>query len=120
MSHYARVNKDGIVVQVIVADQEFIDTGAVGDPNDWYKTSYNTYGNKHPEKKPFRKNYASVGFTYDKVRDAFIEAPMGQLETTLKLNERTGLWDPHTPETYEYKWVWNKALHTWEKFIKSA
>ena len=41
MAHYARV-ENGIVTQVIVADQEFIESGALGDPAQWIQTSYNT------------------------------------------------------------------------------
>lgn len=62
MSHFAKLNNN-IVTEVIVAEQDFINSGAVGDSFLWVQTSYN--GN-------FRKNYAGVGMTYDKTRDAFI------------------------------------------------
>jgi hypothetical protein len=71
MSHFAKV-ENGIVIQVIVAEQNFINTGAVGDPATWIQTSYNTHGGSHPQDKPLRKNYAGVGYTYDLERDAFI------------------------------------------------
>lgn len=72
MSHYAQVI-NGIVEQVIVAEQDFIDSGAVGDPSKWIQTSYNTYGGVHLlGGTPLRKNYAGIGFTYDSTRDAFI------------------------------------------------
>ena len=47
MSHFAEINSENIVQRVIVADQESIDSGAVGDPNNWIQTSYNTRGGKH-------------------------------------------------------------------------
>jgi hypothetical protein len=71
MAHFAKV-EDGIVTEVLVIDQEVIDTGAFGDPSLWLQTSYNTYGGEHPEGRPLRMNYAGVGYTYDAERDAFI------------------------------------------------
>jgi hypothetical protein len=88
MAHFAKV-EDGIVTQVIVADQDVIDTGAFGDPALWVQTSYNTHGGQHPEGRPLRKNYAGVGHTYDAERDAFI-AP--QPYPSWALNEDTCLW----------------------------
>jgi len=46
MAHFAKV-ENGIVTQVIVAEQEFIDSGAVGDPTTWIQTSYNTRNGEH-------------------------------------------------------------------------
>jgi hypothetical protein len=63
MAHYAKV-ENGIVTNVIVADQEFIDSGAVGDPTTWIQTSYNTFGGKHRMGgTPLRKNYAGMNNT---------------------------------------------------------
>jgi len=80
MSHFAKV-VDGRVVNVIVADQEYIDTGVLGAPSLWVKTSYNTFAGKHREGgTPLRKNYAGIGFAYDPIRDAFISPePSGAL-----------------------------------------
>ena len=90
MSHYAQIDQNNIVIQVIVAEQDFIDSGAVGDPQTWVQTSYNTHGGQHPEGRPLRKNYAGIGFTYDAVRDAFIPPkPDGNYQ----LNEDTCLWE---------------------------
>ena len=62
MAHYAHV-ENGIVTQVIVADQDFINSGAVGDPSTWVQTSYNTYAGQHTNGgTPLRKNYAGVGW----------------------------------------------------------
>jgi len=62
MAHFAKLNNN-IVTEVLVSEQDFINSGAVGDSFLWVQTSYN--GN-------FRKNYASIGYTYDKTKDAFI------------------------------------------------
>ena len=62
MAHFAKLNNN-IVTEVVVSEQDFINSGTVGDSFLWIQTSYNG---------SFRKNYASVGYTYDKTRDAFI------------------------------------------------
>lgn len=81
MSHYAHINEFNIVDNVIVAEQDFIDSGAVGDPSNWIQTSYNAR---------IRKNFAGIGFTYDKERDAFIP-PKPQDDAIL--NEETCQWE---------------------------
>ena len=63
MSHFAEINSDGVVQRVIVAEQDFINSGAVGDSFLWVQTSYNNN---------FRKQFAGKGFTYDKAKDKFI------------------------------------------------
>ena len=62
MSHFAEI-KDGVVQRVIVSEQDFINTGLIGDSFDWVQTSYNNN---------FRKQYAGVGYTYDKVNAVFV------------------------------------------------
>lgn len=91
MSHFAHINQDNVVDQVIVAEQAFIESGAVGNPSEWIQTSYNTHGGEHPEGRPLRKNFAGIGFAYDQFRDAFIP-PKPEGEYTL--NESTCLWEP--------------------------
>jgi len=93
MAHFAKVI-DGIVTEVLVIEQDVIDTGAFGDPALWVQTSYNTHGGQHPEGRPLRKNYAGVGYTYDAERDAFI-AP--QPFPSWTLNEDTCLWVSPVP-----------------------
>ena len=88
MSHFAKVI-DGVVTEVLVIEQDVIDTGAFGDPALWVRTSYNTHGGQHPEGRALRKNYAGIGYTYDAERDAFI-AP--QPFPSWTLNEDTCLW----------------------------
>ena len=78
MAHFANV-KNGVVVTVIVAEQDVIDSGLFGDPSEWVQTSYNTYNGVHydpitgqPDGKPaLRGNYAQIGSVYDPVKDAF-------------------------------------------------
>ena len=89
MAHYAKI-ENTIVTQVIVAEQDFIATGALGDPAAWIQTSYRTHGGQHPEGTPLRKNYAGLGYTYDEQRDAFIPP---KPYPSWVLNEQTCLWE---------------------------
>lgn len=109
MSHYAKVI-DGIVTEVLVIDQEVIDTGAFGDPALWVQTSYNTHGGVHPEGRPLRKNYAGIGYTYDTERDAFY-APQPYASWTL--NEDTCLWVAPVPYPTEGVHTWSEATLAW-------
>ena len=89
MAHFAQIDENNIVTNVIVAEQDFINSGAVGDPSKWIQTSYNTQGGEHKlGGTPMRKNYAGIGYTYDSQRDAFI--PPKPFESWV-LNEDTCL-----------------------------
>ena len=108
MSHFAKV-ENGIVTQVIVAEQDVIDSGLFG--TGWVQTSYNTYGGQHPEGRPLRKNYAGIGFAYDPIRDAFIPP---KPFASWKLNEDTCMWDapvayPNDGKYYE----WDEVQQKW-------
>ena len=108
MAHFAKV-EDGIVTQVIVAEQDVIDSGVFG--TGWIQTSYNTIGGQHPEGRPLRKNYAGVGFTYDSTRDAFIPP---QPFASWALNETTCLWGcPVAYPTEGGPFVWDEATVNW-------
>ena len=110
MSHFAKV-EGGIVTEVLVIEQDVIDTGLFGDPSLWVQTSYNTYGGQHPEGRPLRKNYAGIGFTYDAERDAFIPP---QPFVSWTLNEDTCLWDAPTPLPDDGKpYRWDEATLAW-------
>lgn len=103
MSHFARVNAQGIVENVIVAEQDYIN--ALPDKTSWIQTSYNTTGGVHINGgTPLRKNFAGIGFAYDSVRDAFIPP---KPYASWVLNEDTCLWDapvPHPTDGKKYQW----------------
>jgi hypothetical protein len=102
MSHFAEINTDSIVQRVIVAEQDFINSGAVGDSFNWVQTSYNSN---------FRKNYAGSGYTYDKTRDAFI-APQPYPSWTLV--EATCQWESPTPMPTDGKmYTWDEDTTAW-------
>ena len=100
MAHYAKV-RDGIVLQVIVAEADFFKTFVDTEPGRWIQSSYNTRGGVHYEpnsntpssdqSKALRKNYAGVGFVYDSDKDAFYEP---QPYASWKLNNTTCIWEP--------------------------
>jgi hypothetical protein len=120
MSHFAQIDDNNVVTWVIVAEQDFIDTGIVGDPKKWLQTSYNTRGGIHygPDGNPdggiaIRKNYAGIGYTYDASRDAFI--PPKPYNSWI-LNERTCTWDPPVPyPEYGKTYIWEEALQEWKE-----
>jgi hypothetical protein len=112
MSHFAKI-ENNIVTQVIVAEQDVIDSGLFGNPAFWIQTSYNTRGGEHPEGKPLRKNYAGVGYTYDSVRDAFIPP---KPYPSWVLNEDRCRWEAPTPRPdEETDWIWDEPTLSWIK-----
>jgi len=98
MGHYAFLDQNNIVVEVITGRDE--NEGGV-DWEQYYgnlrrktckRTSYNTIAGAHSlGGVPFRKNYAGVGYTYDEIRDAFIPPCP---EPDWILNEDTCIWEP--------------------------
>lgn len=97
MAHYAFIDHDWIVTDVITGKDEtnFDWEQFYGNQRGMLckRTSQRTYGGQHPEGKPFRKNYAGIGHTYDPVRDAFIPP---KPEGNWTLDEETCLWVENT------------------------
>lgn len=112
MSHFAEIDQDNIVVRVIVAEQDFINSGAVGDPRQWIQTSYNTQGGQHLlGGAALRKNYAGLGFVYDYQRNAFI--PPRPYRSWI-LDEETCLWTaPVTRPNDDKFYIWNESDQQW-------
>lgn len=121
MAHFAKV-QNGKVVQVIVAEPEFFDTFVDSSPGSWIQTSYNTRGGVHyqansstpseDQSKALRKNFAGVGFSYDKTLDAFI--PPKPYESWV-LNEETCLWEaPVAMPEDENDYEWNEETTSWD------
>jgi hypothetical protein len=118
MAHYAILNNENVVTQVIVGvdENEPLPKGFVSWEQFYNakRTSYNTVGNVHAlGGTPYRKNYAGIGFTYDETRDAFI--PPKNFSSWI-LNEDTCQWEPPIPmpehdETERY--IWLEADQEW-------
>lgn len=112
MAHYAYLDENNIVTQVIVGKNENEDGINWEEYYGAIRTSYNTHGGIHSEGgTPFRKNYAGIGYFYDSIRDAFI--PPKPFDSWI-LNEDTCLWDAPTPmpETGG-PWQWDEPTLSW-------
>lgn len=107
MAHYAKV-LDGKVINVIVAEKEFFDSFVDDTPGEWIQTSYNTKGGQHLlGGTPLRKNFAGIGYSYDKEKDAFIPPKIYESWT---LNETTCLWNSPI-EKPEGNYYWDEELY---------
>ena len=128
MAHFARVNSEGIVINVIVVGNQdmldengdeseaagiaFLDGLFPDDTDTWIQTSYNTHGNQHRNGgTPLRKNYASIGYTWDSEKDAFIPPKPFPSWT---LNEEKYVWEaPVQPVPLGH--VWDEENQQWVK-----
>tara|TARA_R110000803_G_scaffold9019_1_gene28759 strand:+ start:171 stop:527 length:357 start_codon:yes stop_codon:yes gene_type:complete len=114
MSHFAKV-ENGIVTNVIVADQSFVDV----QEGIWVQTSYNTAGGKHYDQDgnedagtALRKNYAGVGYTYDSTRDAFYSP---EPYPSWTLNDTTCIWESPVAYPSDGKmYSWNEETIAWD------
>ena len=104
MSHFAEINSDSIVQRVIVAEQDFINSGAVGDSFLWVQCSYNNN---------FRKQYPGNGYRYDKANDVFV-APQPYPSWSLDSNYD---WQPPTVRPTEdgKMYTWNESTKAWDE-----
>mgnify|MGYP000973774388 CR=1 FL=1 len=116
MSHFAQIDENNAVIQVIVAEQDVIDSGVFGPVNTWIQTSYNTRAGAHLlGGTPLRKNYAGIGYFYDSVRDAFT-APKPYLSWIL--DEQTCQWNPpvaYPSDTEQYSW--DEETTSWKEIL---
>jgi hypothetical protein len=117
MAHYAELNHENVVIRVIPGWDETEKSGMetillLETGNIWKRTSYNTHGGQHSGGKPFRKNYAGIGYTYDATRDAFIP-PKPFASWTL--NEDTCLWEPPVPYPADGMYTWDEETTTWKE-----
>jgi len=117
MAHFAKV-ENNLVTQVIVAEPEFIATGALGDPASWVQTSYNTRGGVHygqdgqPDgEEALRANYAGIGYTYDKTNDVFYTP---QPYPSWTIAAPAWIWTAPTPHpTDGSQYTWDEATKSW-------
>ena len=103
MKRFAKVSQ-GKVVQVIVAEPSFFDNFVDTSPGTWIETA---------KDGSIRKNFAGIGYAYDKERDAFI--PPKPFPSWI-LNEQSCLWEPPVEyPTDGVKYLWNEETTTWEE-----
>lgn len=115
MAHYAFLNDNNIVTEVIVGRNEDEVVNGISDWEEYYgnkkgqrciRTSYNSN---------IRNKYASIGDTYDEELDAFI-AP--QPFESWSFNQSSLNWDP--PISYpndEKDYMWNEDSLSWEEIL---
>jgi hypothetical protein len=120
MGHYAFLDSNNIVTEVIVGKDEG------EDGIDWEahygafrgqvckRTSYNTFANTHPNNTPFRKNYAGIGYTYNADIDAFVPP---QPYASWTLNNDTAQWEAPTPMPEEGMWSWDEETTSWVEMV---
>ena len=116
MAHFAKI-ENGVVVQVVVAEEAFISTGALGDPAAWVQTSYNTRGGLHYNqdgtpsgREPLHKNYAGIGYTFDGTGFA-----PPQPFPSWTMNQTTYLWEaPVAMPTDGNPYAWNESTQSWD------
>ena len=125
MAHYAFLDENNIVTEVITGKNENEKRdGKTVDWEVWYgnfrgqtckRTSYNTAGNVHSDntKNAFRGNYAGIGYTYDETNDVFI--PPKPFDSWV-LNESIWLWDSPVPYPSDGKdYTWNEETTSWNQ-----
>jgi hypothetical protein len=116
MAHFAQLNENNLVTQVIVvanqdtADQDGVENEAIGSQfcnnllgGKWVQTSYNA---------KIRKNYAGVGYKYDSELDAFI--PPQPFNSWILDTEKAQWKAPVDYPTEEGRFVWNEETLTWD------
>lgn len=108
MSHFAEIDKNNIVLRVLVGDNNLPNEGydwfVENLGGTWIQTSFNAN---------FRKNFASVGFTYDVERDAFISPKPFD---SWVLDEETCQWAAPIPYPNDGKaYLWDETKINWKE-----
>jgi hypothetical protein len=117
MAHFAQLNENNIITQVIVINnQDIIDNNGneseelgisickkfLGENTNWVQTSYNSN---------FRKRYAGIGMTYDSNRDAFIHQ---KPYNSWILNDETCDWEAPIPYPNDgNNYIWDEEIGDW-------
>ena len=117
MAHYAKV-KDGIVLEVVVAEQDVLSHLGAGYGETWVQTSFNTRGGKHYDSDnnedsgtPLRANYAGVGYTYHSGNDVFYAT---KPYASWLLDGTTYLWGAPVAYPSDGKYyIWNEDSKSW-------
>lgn len=114
MSYFAKIEQ-GIVTEVISAEQDFIDTLK----GQWVQTSYNTRNGIHYDQDgnpdggiALRYRYAGIGYVYDEINDVFYTQKPYQ---SWSLNQTNWTWKAPTPRPNDDKFYnWNESTLNWD------
>jgi len=103
MSYFAKIDNNNIVTEVIVVEQDFIDSGIIGDSSLWIQTSRNN---------DYRKQCAGKDYTYDKTNDVFISSkPFASWTLDDSFD-----WQPPTAKPDDSKFYkWNEETTSWDE-----
>lgn len=119
MAHFAQINENNIVTNVLVIPNEEEHRGQDYLANDmgfggtWLQCSYNTMNNEHHlGGTPFRGNYPGPGFKYDSALDAFIP-PKPEEYPSWILGEKIQWKPPVNPPDDSGNWQWNEDSVSW-------
>jgi hypothetical protein len=123
MAHYAFLDENNIVIQVITGRNEHEVIDGISDWELYYseihgnvckRTSYNTYGGENKNGgTAFRYNYAGIGYSYDEARDAFISP---KPYDSWILDEDTCLWNAPIPRPEgNILYFWNEETLSWDE-----
>ena len=112
MAHYAFLDENNIVTEVIVGKNE----GEDGKSGEDWEAHYGAFRGQTCKRTSYnaniRKNYAGKGFTYDAERDAFIPP---KPYNSWVLNEETCRWEEPTPMPQDGQdYAWNEGTTSWE------
>ena len=127
MGHWARIDENNIVQEVIVIKEAELDTGNWGDKSNWIKTSYNTFEGKHyvpkehqdwseesaDQSKALRFRYAGKGMKYDATNDVFYTQ---QPYPSWVLNNTSWIWEaPIDLPNLTQEQIDAGNYHTWDE-----
>jgi hypothetical protein len=114
MAHFAKLDENNVVTQVIVVDnKDCADAAGVEKEyigaafcerlfgGTWKQTSY--HGN-------IRKNYAGIGYTYNVDIDAFVPP---KPYPSWVLNETIAKWEPPIPMPEGGMYTWDEVTGSW-------
>ena len=124
MAHYAFLDSNNIVVQVIVGVDETVTQDDNGTPVGGSSVAWETFYAAQPHhagltckrtsyNNNIRKQYAGIGYSYDPTDDVFI-APKPYPSWSIDSNHD---WQPPTPMPSEGDYYWDEASTTWLELI---
>ncbi len=106
MSHFAQLDENNVVIQVLVGDDSLPNEG-----HDWFVETFGGRWVQTSYNRRIRKNFAAVGYIYDEERDAFISPKPFE---SWVLNEETCEWDAPIPRPETGRYYWSESTISWQ------
>jgi len=143
MAHFAKINNDNQVIQVLTLDdsnmlnssnvedetvgQQYLEQHNNWPANKWIQTSYNTFNNKHRlGGTPFRGNYAGIGMTWDEDNQIFWHSQpypswvknISEARWQSPIGDAPTLTQEQNDQiaagTHGWGYIWNETNQTWD------